>query len=62
MQKALKHKLDRDPQVMQAIEDAKRQILARAYIERAAAASSMESWEEIAGWGNRQHRLAGVAT
>ncbi len=34
----------------------------RAYIDRAAAASSIESWEEIAGWSNRQHRLAGVAT
>jgi hypothetical protein len=32
---------------MQAIEDAKRQILARAYIERAAAASSTEGSEEI---------------
>ena len=47
VQKALKDKLDRDPQVMQAIEEAKRQILARAYIERAAAASSTESPEEI---------------
>ena len=47
VQKALKDKLDRDPQVMQAIEDAKRQILARAYIERAAAASSTQSPEEI---------------
>jgi EpsD family peptidyl-prolyl cis-trans isomerase len=47
VQKALKDKLDRDPQVMQSIEDAKRQILARAYIERAAAASSTESREEI---------------
>src|SRR5439155_9888161 len=46
-QKALKDKLDRDPQVMQSIEDAKRQILARAYIERAAAGSSTQSWEEI---------------
>jgi len=47
VQKALKDKLDRDPQVMQSIEDAKRQILARAYIERAFAASSTESREEI---------------
>ncbi len=47
VQKALKDKLDRDPQVMQSIEDAKRQILAKAYIERAAAASSTESREEI---------------
>lgn len=47
VQKALKDKLDRDPQVMQAIEEAKRQILARAYIERAMAASSTENGEEI---------------
>ena len=47
VQKALKNKLDRDPQVMQAIEDAKRQILARAYIERAVPASSTENGEEI---------------
>src|SRR5438067_3758431 len=47
VQKALKDKLDRDPQVVQAIEDAKRQILARAYIERAVAASSTDNGEEI---------------
>jgi len=47
VQRALKDKLDRDPQVMQAIEDAKRQILARAYIERVVAGSSTESREEI---------------
>lgn len=47
VQKALKDKLDRDPQVMQAIEDAKRQILARAYVERAVAASSTENSEQV---------------
>src|SRR6266446_5067658 len=47
VQRALKDKLDRDPQGMQAIEDAKRQILARAYIERVVAGSSTESREEI---------------
>lgn len=47
VQTALKNKLDRDPQVMQAIEDAKRQILARAYIERAAALSPAQNEEEV---------------
>jgi EpsD family peptidyl-prolyl cis-trans isomerase len=47
VQKALKAKLDRDPQVMQAVEDAKRQILARAYIERVAAAAPAQGQDEI---------------
>lgn len=47
VQQALKNKLDRDPQVMQALEEAKRQILARAYVEWAVAASSTENSEEI---------------
>jgi EpsD family peptidyl-prolyl cis-trans isomerase len=34
IQKATEAKLDRDPQVMTAIENAKREILARAYVER----------------------------
>jgi len=47
-QKALEARLDRDRQVMQAIEDAKRQILAQAYIERAVvAASSKEDGEDV---------------
>ncbi|MGH7337531.1 MAG: EpsD family peptidyl-prolyl cis-trans isomerase, partial [Myxococcota bacterium] len=48
VQKALKARLDRDPQVMQAAEDAKRQILARAYIDRMlAAAAPAQSEDEI---------------
>src|SRR6267378_3403304 len=41
--RAIKAKLDRDSQVMQAIEAAKRQILARAYIDRAVTAASSET-------------------
>lgn len=47
VQKALKARLDRDPQVMQAIEDAKRQILARAYLDRVVAAAPAQSQDEI---------------
>lgn len=43
VQRAIKTKLDRDPQVMQAIEAAKRQILAQAYIDRAVSAGSSET-------------------
>lgn len=47
VQRALKAKLDRDPQVMQAIEGAKRQILARAYLERVVSSAPTESQAEI---------------
>ncbi|MGH8707224.1 MAG: EpsD family peptidyl-prolyl cis-trans isomerase [Burkholderiales bacterium] len=48
VQHALKAKLDRDPQVMQAIEDARRQMLARAYIDRVlGAAAPARSQDEI---------------
>jgi EpsD family peptidyl-prolyl cis-trans isomerase len=46
VQRALKARLHRDPQVMQAIEGAKRQILARAYIERAVNSGSSEGKED----------------
>jgi EpsD family peptidyl-prolyl cis-trans isomerase len=47
-QKALEARLDRDPLVMQSIELSKRQILAQAYVERAAVAAPNESHDEIA--------------
>lgn len=47
IQKAMEAKLDRDPQVMTAIENSKREILARAYLERAMAATAKPKPEEI---------------
>jgi EpsD family peptidyl-prolyl cis-trans isomerase len=47
VQKALEAKQDRDPQVMQAIETAKKQILAQAYIDKVAIAASTDSQENI---------------
>jgi EpsD family peptidyl-prolyl cis-trans isomerase len=47
VQKAIEAKLDRDPQVMQAIEASKRQILAQAYVGRALAASPKTSADDI---------------
>jgi EpsD family peptidyl-prolyl cis-trans isomerase len=47
VQKAREAKLNRDPQVMQEIEGAKRQILAQAYLERAVSAGPKERPEEI---------------
>lgn len=47
VQKALAAGLDRDPQVTQAIDDARRQLLAQAYLERAAVGASRSSPEEV---------------
>jgi EpsD family peptidyl-prolyl cis-trans isomerase len=47
VQKALAAKLDRDPQVRQSIENARRQLLAQAYLDRAASAAAGGTRNEI---------------
>jgi EpsD family peptidyl-prolyl cis-trans isomerase len=47
VQQALAAKLDRDPQVVQSIENARRQLLAQAYLERAASAASGSTRDEV---------------
>jgi EpsD family peptidyl-prolyl cis-trans isomerase len=47
VQSALAAKLDRDPQVAQSIENARRQLLAQAYLERSAAAAAGSSRDEV---------------
>lgn len=49
VQKALAAGLDRDPQVAQSIDNARRQLLAQAYVERAAAAARSTP-EEVRGF------------
>ncbi|PTT80817.1 peptidyl-prolyl cis-trans isomerase, EpsD family, partial [Pelomonas sp. HMWF004] len=48
VQKAQEQKLDRDPRVVQQIEAAKREIIARAYVERVGESVSKPTNEEIA--------------
>jgi EpsD family peptidyl-prolyl cis-trans isomerase len=47
VQEALAAKLDRDPQVLQSIETARRQLLAQAYLERAASAAAGSTRDEV---------------
>jgi EpsD family peptidyl-prolyl cis-trans isomerase len=47
VQKALAARLERDPQVAQSIDNARRQLLAQAYLERAAAAVPSSTPEEV---------------
>jgi EpsD family peptidyl-prolyl cis-trans isomerase len=47
VQKALAAKLDRDPQVMQSIENARHQLLAQAYLERTASAGAGSTRDEV---------------
>lgn len=48
LQKATELKLDRDPRVMQQLEAAKREIVSRAYLEKAGEAASKPNADEIA--------------
>jgi EpsD family peptidyl-prolyl cis-trans isomerase len=47
VQQALAAKLDRDPAVQQSIENARRQVLAQAYLERSASAAAGSSRDEV---------------
>jgi EpsD family peptidyl-prolyl cis-trans isomerase len=47
VQRALASKLDRDPQVMQAIENARRHLLAQAYLERAASSAAGGTRDDV---------------
>lgn len=47
VQQALEARLDRDPAVARAIEDARRHVLAQAWLERAAEARAKSSAEEV---------------
>ncbi len=47
VQKALEAGLDKDPRVAQTIDNARRQVLAQAYVERVAAGSAQASREEV---------------
>ena len=50
VQKALAAGLDRDPQVAQTIDNARRQLLAQAYLERAASSAAKTSSGEVAAF------------
>jgi len=56
-EEALKNKLDRDPKVMQAVEDAKQQIIARAYIERMVYSRETATSEEVRDFFNKHPEL-----
>ena len=57
VQKAEDLKLDRDPRVVQAVEAAKRDILARAYVDKASEAATKPSPEEISKYYNDKPAL-----
>lgn len=57
VQKAQEQKLDRDPRVVQQIEAAKREIIARAYVDRVGESVAKPNAEEIAKYYNDKPAL-----
>lgn len=57
VQKAEDLKLDRDPRVVQTLEAAKRDVLARAYVEKASESASKPTPEEISKYYNEKPAL-----
>jgi EpsD family peptidyl-prolyl cis-trans isomerase len=57
VQKAVELKLDRDPRVLQQLEAARREVLSRAYLEKAGEAASKPTPEEIAKYYEDQPAL-----
>ncbi|MFG6432129.1 EpsD family peptidyl-prolyl cis-trans isomerase [Roseateles sp. LYH14W] len=57
VQKAQEQKLDRDPRVVQQIEAAKREIIARAYVERVGESVAKPASDEIAKYYNEKPAL-----
>lgn len=57
MQKAIADKLDRDPQTMQALERAKRQVLGQAYMNKVVRDASPPSKQEISNYYNQHPEL-----
>ncbi len=57
VQQAIRKKLDRDPAVMQSIEDAKRQILSQAYVERVVYSHAQPTPAEIKEFYNSHPEL-----
>jgi len=57
MQKAIADKLDRDPKVVQALEAARRQVLAQAYVEKLTAGAAKPSEAEIKAYYDKHPEL-----
>ncbi|MDX1250958.1 MAG: peptidyl-prolyl cis-trans isomerase, EpsD family [Gammaproteobacteria bacterium] len=57
MQKAVETKLDRDPQIMQALERARRQVLAQAYLDKTVGTPATPGKEEVIAYYNQHPEL-----